>query len=94
MTRQERIQNMEDDLCRACKDNKRCKSSVPCVMAHRVSTDLVDIGYRKDDEVFYEIYRQLFMKLFNLWEDVDEEVYQSLMDAAKELNICVNLESR
>ena len=85
---------MEDDLCRACKNNKKCESSVPCVMAHRVSTDLVDIGYRKDDEVFYQIYRHLSMKLFNLWEDVDEAVYQSLMDAAKELNICVNLESR
>lgn len=94
MTRQERIQNMENDLCRACKSNKRCDSNVPCVMAYRVATDLVDVGYRKDDEVFYQIYRHLSMKLFNLWEDVDEAVYQSLMDAAKELNICINLENR
>lgn len=94
MTRQERIQNMENDLCRACKNNKRCESSEPCVMAYRVATGLVDVGYRKDDEVFYEIYRRLFMKLFNIWEDVDEAVYQSLMDAAKELNICVNLANR
>ena len=94
MTRQERIQNMENDLCRACKDNKKCESGVPCVMAHRVATDLVDAGYRKDDEVFDQIHRQLFIKLFNLWEDVDEAVYQSLMDAAKELNICINLVNR
>ena len=94
MTRQERIQNMENNLCRDCKNNKKCESNVHCVMANRVATELVDAGYRKDDEVFYQIYRQLFMKLFNLWEDVDEAVYQALMDAAKELNICVNLTNR
>lgn len=46
-----------------------------------------------NDEIFHQIYRQLFMKLFNIWEDVDEAVYQALIDAAKELNICINLKA-